>query len=61
MGTCICRQSAINSIRSGVSARRRRMYTPYVCDTFDPSVQSKLGLSAGVDGHGRTVIVAVAV
>jgi len=57
----MCRQCAINSIRSGVGARRRRMYTPYVCDTFDPSVRSKLGLSAGVEGHGRTVIGAVAV
>jgi len=27
MGTCICRQCAINSIRSDVSARRRRMYS----------------------------------
>jgi len=61
MSICICRQCAINSIRSGVCARRRRMYTPYVCDTFDRSVRSKLRLSAGVDGHGRTVIVAVAV
>jgi len=28
MGTCICGQCAINSIRSSVGARRRCMYTP---------------------------------
>jgi len=54
-------QCAINSIRMGVSARRRRMYIPYVCDTFDRSARSKLVRAVGrVDGHGRTVIVAVA-
>jgi len=38
IGTYICRQCATNSIRSGVNARRRRMYTPYVCDTFEGNV-----------------------
>jgi len=37
MGTCICRQCAINSIRTGVRARRRRILHN-VCDTFEGSV-----------------------
>jgi len=36
VGICICRQCAINSIRSGVGARRRRTLHN-VCDTFDRS------------------------
>jgi len=52
MGTCICRQYAINSIRSGVSARRRRR-TPYVCDTFDGSVGGTGELSSGQSSSDR--------
>jgi len=39
-------QCAINSIRSGVSARRR-ICIPYVCDTFGQSVPSKLVRAVG--------------
>jgi len=45
-------QCAINSIRSGVSARRR-CRTLYVCDTFDRSVGCKLGLSAELVDTGE--------
>jgi len=46
------RQCAINSIRSGMSAGRRRR-TLYVCDTIDGSVLCKLGLSAELVGTGE--------
>jgi len=46
----MCRQCAINSIRSGVSARRPRR-TLYVCDSFDPSVRCKLGCKEGLSAE----------
>jgi len=47
--TYMYKQCAINSIRSAVSARRRRRIC-YVCDTFDRGVRCKLGLSAELVG-----------